>query len=82
MSKVYPVSSIEEQTHVIQIPQIIPSLYDRIPSYDTLMERIKERWDSCYFHTCRSCELHRTMIAVIITCLIIIALVVINNIKK
>jgi len=77
MSKVHP----EQQIQVQQVIQV-PSLYDRIPSYDTMMERIKERLDSCYFHTCRSCELHRTMIAVIITCLIIIALVVINNIKK
>jgi len=47
-----------------------------------MMERIKERLDSCYFHTCRACELHRTMIAVIIACLVIVALVVINNIKN
>ena len=70
MSKVYP----EQQ---IQIQQV-PSLYDRIPSYDTMMEYIKERCDSCYFHTCRSCELHRTMIAIMIACLVIVALVIIN----
>ena len=78
MSKVH----LEQQIQVQQVIQVTPSLYDRIPSYDTMMERIKERLDSCYFHTCRACELHRTMIAVIIACLVIVALVVINNIKN